>query len=749
MTFFRFIALFSLITLLASPHGFGQQAVVRVKDSKTGQPVSFAHVVFQPIDGGQQTHAITREDGTAPNLAVSKAVAAISYVGYETLYDTVNPGESVTLAMKPKVQEMNEVVVTAQYSPQRVDKSIYKVKVINSLQIEQKAANNLMDLLGSELNMRISQSGALGSSMSLQGLSGENVKFLVDGVPVIGRMNGNIDISQLNLYNVDHIEVIEGPMSVVYGSNALAGVINIITKENKSTRLSTFAKAYVESVGVYNFDLGASYRVKDHVFSFSGGRDFFGGYSLNDSIRSTGLSDAQNNWKPKRQYFFDSYYLFSRPKLKFKVSSSWFDEKLLSRGNLMAPYFETAFDNYFLTTRSTSKIEFNQQVNNHRYISLMGSYAYYARIKETFFKDLTTLTETPTTNPEDHDTTRFHNAIFRGTFSKSNPDSHFNYQLGFDLNYEVGTGKRILNDKQHIGDYAAFLSLQYDPLTWMTIQPGIRYIYNTKFKAPLVYSLNLKFSFLENYSIRASYSRGFRAPSLKELYLYFVDVNHNVQGNPDLKSENSHNVNISFQYNRETSKSFIGTEINFFYNNINDNITLAQSAGNLYTYINVNRIITHGAQLIVNYRLYPWFNIRTGGGITGHYTSLYDETGLDKKFLYSPDAVVTTTYRWQKATMDFTLDFKFNGKLPQLFADDDGNVVEGYISAYKTMDFTMQKSFFKEKLTIGAGVKNIFNVKVIPGISGSDTPHGGGDGISLVGWGRTVFVQAAFNFNKF
>jgi outer membrane receptor for ferrienterochelin and colicins len=266
---------------------------------------------------------------------------------------------------------MNEVVVTAQYAPQRVDKSIYKVKVINSRQIEQKAANSLTDLLSSELNIRVQQDGSLGTSMSLQGLSGEHVKFLIDGVPVIGRMNGNIDISQLNLYNVDHIEVIEGPMSVVYGSNALAGVINIITKENKNTRLSGYAKGYVESVGVYNFDLGASYKVKDHVFSFSGGRNFFDGYSQNDSLRSMGISDAQDSWKPKRQYFLDGYYIYSRPKTKIKASSSWFDEKLLNRGNLIGPYYETAFDNYFITSRSTSKLELNQKVKTARYMNLM------------------------------------------------------------------------------------------------------------------------------------------------------------------------------------------------------------------------------------------------------------------------------------------------------------------------------------------------------------------------------------------
>lgn len=727
--------------LLAGFFSSGQQAVVRVEDGKTGQPVAFAHVCFQSLDGGKEYHGITQEDGTVINPALTRSVVAVSYVGFETLYDTIEPGVPVTLSMKPKVLEMNEVVITAQYAPQRADQSIYKVKVISSRQIEQKAANNLNDLLSSELNIRISQDGALGTSMSLQGLSGEHVKFLVDGVPVIGRMNGNIDISQLNLYNVDHIEVIEGPMSVVYGSNALAGVINIITKENKNTRINAFAKGYMESVGVYDFDLGASYKVKDHVFSFSGGRNFFDGYSENDSMRSM-------QWKPKRQYFLDGYYLYSRPKIKFKVSSSWFDEKLLSRGNLMAPYYETAFDSYFLTSRSTSKAELNQKLKEHRYMDLMASYSYYSRKKETYFKDLTTLTETPTTNPEDYDTTRFHNGLFRGTFSKSNPDSRLNYQLGFDFNVEVGIGKRITGYRQQIGDYAAFLSVQYAPFKWMELQPGVRYIYNTKYPAPLVYSLNLKFSYLGNYSVRASYSRGFRAPSLKELYLYFVDVNHNVQGNPDLDAENSHNVNFSFQYSRETTKSFVGTEINLFYNNINDVITLAQSTGTLYTYINVDKYITQGAQLVINYRYYPWLSVRTGGGITGRYNSLGADEGRQKKFYYSPDAVVTTSYKLLKYNMDFTLDYKFTGKMPQFYIIGE-QVIEGYISAYNTMDFAVQKTIFQNKMTLGAGVKNIFNNTTIPAVGGSGGVHTSGQGNYPVGWGRTFFIQASINFNKF
>lgn len=70
-------------------------------------------------------------------------------------------------------------------------------------------AQNLTQLLKNELNIQLSNDAILGSSMSLQGISGENVKFLIDGVPIIGRLNGSVDLDQINIQNVEKIEIIE------------------------------------------------------------------------------------------------------------------------------------------------------------------------------------------------------------------------------------------------------------------------------------------------------------------------------------------------------------------------------------------------------------------------------------------------------------------------------------------------------------------------------------------------------------
>ena len=734
---------FSFVSLLlAMQLAHGQQGVVHVVDDKTGQPLFYAQISFTSLDNGTQKNCITDYEGNAPNLSVGRSAVKISYVGYEMLNDTIEPGQSLTLSLNPKVLDIDEVVVTAQYAPKRADQSIYKVNVINSRQIGQKAATNLSDLLNHNLNINISQDAALGASLSLQGLSGEHVKFLVDGVPVIGRMNGNIDISQLNLNDVDHVEIIEGPMSVIYGSNALAGVINIITKENHHTFLDANANSYMESVGVYNFDGGVSIRQKKHTFSIDGGRYFFGGYSDNDSLRAV-------RWKPKRQYFADAYYLFSEENYKAKISGSWFDEKLQSKGNLLAPYFETAFDSYFLTTRATAKVEASSKLKHDRYLNILSSYSYYQRQKQTYFVDLTTLDKNLTTNPEDQDTTRFHDIMARGTFSKSREESKLNYQMGLDLNYETGSGKRITGQQQSIGDYATFLSVEYSPWKNLSLQPGLRAIYNTKYKAPLVYSLNVKYDFLENFTVRGSFSRGFRAPALKELYLYFVDVNHNIRGNEDLVSENSYNANLVLSFAHEKTQSFIGAETYLFYNYIKNIITLAQVSGDLYTYVNLDRYITQGIQLSTNYRLYPQVNFNIGIGVTGIHNSLSDETDWAKKFYYSPNVVASFNYHWMRTEMDFNADYKFTGQMPQLELNSDEKVVEGYVASYNMLDLNVGKRFFKDLLGVSIGVKNLLDVTTIPSSGGfTGVAHSGGSDNVPVGYGRTFFIRANLHLSK-
>lgn len=245
-----------LITIFSLILSFSwAQSTIKIQtiEEDNGKALPYCHVCIRDLVTNETSYFVTDEQGLADFKFNGNTVVSVSFMGFETLFDTITSSvESIDYVMKAKSFNFNEVVVTGQNKPISVDKSIYSIKLIGKKEIEQTASNNLADLLSKQANIQINNDPSLGSSLKLQGISGENIKILVDNVPVIGRLNGNIDLSQLNLSEVDHIEIVEGPMSVIYGSNALGGVINIITKKNKYARIKAGADLYYETVGVYN-----------------------------------------------------------------------------------------------------------------------------------------------------------------------------------------------------------------------------------------------------------------------------------------------------------------------------------------------------------------------------------------------------------------------------------------------------------------------------------------------------------------
>ena len=220
-------------------------------------PIPSAHAIFKDAENKQEILVLSDLNGKIEiPTSLKKGSVSISFVGFKKITDSLdfkNLQKNKIYYLTPENIALNEVVITAQYAPNSPEKAVHKIKIIDSKKIEIMGAQNLRDVLTNEMNVRISQDNILGSSMSLQGISGQNVKILVDGIPVTGRLNGNIDISQINMNNVERIEIVEGPLSVNYGTDALAGTINIITKKTQKESVTVSSNNYYESVGHYNF----------------------------------------------------------------------------------------------------------------------------------------------------------------------------------------------------------------------------------------------------------------------------------------------------------------------------------------------------------------------------------------------------------------------------------------------------------------------------------------------------------------
>lgn len=723
--------------------GVSQETRILILDKISNEPVAFANMVISlPENNTIIAGYVSNEKGEVVADISQKSIIRLSYIGFLDYTDTIYPGVDKTIYLKSISYNVDEVVVTGQYAAATQDKSIYKVKVLNSKEIEQRAAVNIKELLSTELNIRTTHDGALGSSLTMQGLGGEHIKILVDGVPVIGRENGNIDLDQINLQNVDHIEVINGPMSVVYGSNALAGVINIITKSPDRLKFASNVDVYYESVGVYNINAGVSGTLKRNSFSFTGGRNFFDGY------QAPGTTWEQR-WKPKEQWNFSGDYKYKWDKAFIRFGSTWFSQELRDNGLPLPLWYETRSDKYFYTQRLVLRTDYKYEFSKKSRINTIGSYSKYRKVKNTYLLDLTTLDKVLT--PGEQDTTWFDNIMLRSDYSFGDETSVISFQTGIDLTKETGYGKRIKDKEQQIGDYAVFMSLNYLPIVVFNIQPGLRFIYNTKFDAPIIYSLNIKYDIREKLILRASLASGFRAPSLKELYLEFMDVNHDIHGNENLKAETSVNANILLQYNSTPGKKYEwGMELNMFINAIKDNIQLIPYSGNLsyWTYVNVSRFTSRGAELNFNNKVYPWLTVKFGLAFIGKKIDYSGSSNVD--FEYYTDFNASLVYFVKKYDINFSVYYKYNGESPQLlFVSEDEDPEIGFLSAYQSLDINASKWFWKRRVNIQVGGKNLFNNTNVDMSSGqSGGIHPGDGGSRSVNWGRTFFVRLQFKFNK-
>lgn len=659
----------------------------------------------------------------------------ISYLGYEIKKDTFFKDGNYSIYLNQDLKYLPEAVITDQYTATNPEKSILKVIVIDEKKIKAMAAVNLNDVLSNQLNIKLGQDNLLGSTMSLMGISGQNVKILIDGVPVIGRQNGNIDLSQINMNDVEHIEIIEGPVAVAYGTNALAGAINIITKKKQLHRIETNVSLYYETSGKYNAAINLGLRKTNGVYHFSLGRNYFNGWTDTAQVR-------YQDWKPKEQYFGRFQYLRKIGLFDLNLKSELLTEKITNKGVPRMPYKETAFDEYYTTMRFDNAITATSKLPKNRYLNLIAAYNIYTRTKNRYLFNRVTLDKTLVPETNEQDTNVFNNFVFRGTYTKSLLNAKLNYQVGYDINRETGTGKKIKDGTSTIGDYAGFLSMEISPNNNFTLKPGIRYAYNTAFKTIPLPSLNIKYSGKKHYTFRTSYARGFRAPDLKELYLYFVDVNHNVIGNPNLKPEKSNNFQLSLSKKYIIKKNMLTPEIGMFYNSIDQRIILTNVQNLTYTYQNLDffRSFTSNFALALKTDKitanigYAMNTISTDKNSFSNAFTNYEVTG-------------NLSYLWKKINLTSSLFSKTTSTTTTFIIDDIGKTKQSKIDGYSMLDITFSKPFYAGKFIVAAGIKNLTGITNIQ-TTGIANTHGGGSTAMLFATGRTFFFKLDYYFTK-
>ena len=714
-----------------------QGAFISVHSIETEKPVEFAHIVYKDLVTGETQLNTTKIDGKALNIAKHKSFITISFIGFEPKTDTIYPNKNYTYKLKHGDFNLEEIVVTGQFAPISESNSVYKVKVINQDYITSRGAISLPQVLNSELNLRIQQDGVLGSSINIQGLGGENVKILIDGVPVVGRLNGSVDLSQINMNNVERIEVIEGPLSVLYGSNALAGTINIITKEPEAQKTTSSVTGQYESVGLTNISASVSTANKKNSLLLDGGRNFFEGWSEYDTTRS-------KNWNQKEQYFGQAKYKYNFKKLTVGYSFNGLWEQIKDRGDRLGDHSNYAFDNWYTTQRYINSLDFQFKAGVFSNATILASYTFFKRLNTQYLRDLVNLTQ----KEVGLDTTFVHNVMSRGSFATQR-DKNWNYQIGYDFNYETSKTERISKPNVNQGDYAVFGSLLWTPTDRMSVQPGLRYSYNTTFNSPLVPSINLKYDLDEHTKLRLSYAHGFRAPSIKELYLDFVDQNHMIFGNENLIPENSKNVNLSVAWRTSlnNAKQSFKVEPSVFYNFIQDKIQLVKTgtSNREFTYQNISEYTTFGGKIDLRYRIHPDFTFNVGYSHMGYSNIWHSENEDLPTYLYTPEVSASFSYWRASKKFNFNIIYKYTGETPDYRVDENSNLVQTVLPGYNWLDITATQLFWKNRVEVTVGGKNLFDLTTLNFSNGGGGGAHASAGSNIISWGRTWFVKCKIN----
>ena len=668
-----------------------------------------------------------------------------------------------------KVNELEEVVITGQFEPQSIKKSVFNVRIITAKDIQNLAANNLSDVLNQYLNITIRPSGNDGrSTVSLFGLDARYFKILIDNVPVVSEsgLGNNTDLSQINLNDIEQIEIVEGSMGVTHGANAVSGVLNIITKKSSKDKWNIAATVQEESVGK-EFDffdkgrhiqsLKVSNAINNNWFAsvtvnrndFKGFLDGKNGkdYSENDQLRG-------NRWLPKEQLNGTALVAYSKNQFRIFYKFEYLDENIdfynstvQSGYNAELGSYRYADDRRFLNNRYFHNLNSTGKIFNKLNYNVSVSHQKQERFIEDFRYYLFTRNEANNVKVKDQSMEVFYST---GTVSNFFSDKKVSLQLGYEIVNNRGFSLPV---RETLENYDFFVSSEIMATERFSIRPGMRFSSQSKFKDQHASSLGLRYLFKNDFELRGAYGNSFRTPTFEELYYWFVNDSHFYIGNENLIPETSTSYEISLKKQLTLASGLqISTSFSGSFLDINDKIDMALIRINPSTlirefqYINISKYRMWNFSTMNQFKKGNW-NINLGAAFVGISQKIDNQIfEPNEKFLYSFNLNCNASYLVSKWQTTFSAYYKFNGKTQQ-FVEGSSQYIISTVDASNWLDASVRKAFFKNKLESTIGVRNILDVTNInQTTSNNGSAHGTSSNVMLA-YGRSYFLKLVYNLN--
>ena len=616
----------------------------------------------------------------------------VSYSGYKTNEKQIllieGQKNSVEFVLELAVIDLNAIVVTATRSGRPLKNVPIHTQVVYGADLQKTDAISLSDALISNfpgIDSKNLSAGSGGSSLQMNGFGNQYILILVDGERLNpGDTKENVDLSRINTERIERIEIVRGASSALYGSDAIGGVINIITKKN--------TKTCEGSIGTRFSDYGEQRHFVDLGLKS-------GGLTSRTSVIYNKLDgwdinpeEAGKTVEATKNYSIDQVlgYQFS-DRFNMKSDFNYF-RRVDTNTTPLLPDRRYEDYNYRLTG--------NYKLSDHHQLGGVWYTDHYL----SYNLDVPAVGDVTKHYDKTFSTARLQDNI---TISSKN-----SLVAGIEYNNDELFSANGLTNGQKAQALILFAENVWDISPKLTAVAGGRMTFHSEYHANATWQLAMNYRPGE-FNLRGSFGRGFRAPTLKELYMDFNVPGAPIKiiGNPNLKPENSNYFSLSTEYTHATFNASVIAQ----YNDLNNLITEVFSPLNtanppyVYQYQNIAKAEMLNVEVLFNYQLIPQLKL-TGGYTWTKPLTKRSEEAIDRFEARQNSAVITGEYSVQngKYRPSVSLQGKYYGDANITWTDTRGQNSKVKLSQYYNWKLTTLHRV-NRWATLTAGIDNLFN----------------------------------------
>lgn len=596
--------------------------------------------------------------------------------------------------------ELDDVVVTGLRIPKLLKETPVQTRLITARDIALSDATDIRELLQHEMpGVEFTYAMNQQVHLNFNGQGGQSVLFLVDGERLAGETLDDVDFSRLDMSNVDHIEIVRGASSALYGSSAGGGVINIITKQ-ATARWRVTADARIGRHNEQRYNLGLT----------------LGNKFLRNILNGS-------------HYTIDNYDVHSAPYPAARVFTTIYGNKIWNVADRLtwtpveglkisarAGYY---FRQLSRTADSPERYrDYSAGLRGEWTIStadrLELSYAFDQYDKSDFYR---------ITDLDIRSYSNVRNSV-RGLYSHFFEGGH-SLTAGADFMRDYLMSDKFGDHSYHQLSADAFAQFDWILSSTLEIVGALRYDYfSDGHDSRVTPKLSARYTPVHNLNLRLGYGMGFRAPSLKEKYYQFDMAGlWIVNGNPTLKAESSHNVTFSADYTHRNYNFTLSGYYNGIHNRISTGVPYyrADDPSQLYLdYVNFDRYNVFGGEAAVQARWTCGVSARLTYAYT-HESVARDKNGHTAAGQYIPARAHSLTARcdWEhRFSRRYALTASLSGRVLSGvknveyidYYDASAGTVEVNYPAYTLWKLSLNHSIGK-CVRVSLAVDNIFNYK--------------------------------------